>query len=134
LWERGCESQPPLVFECEGSDAEEVSALMDKARPDGIVCANDLTAAKLMHNLLKLGLKIPGQIRMVGINDVKYARFLPVPLTTLHQPCPDIGATAMSVMLDRLQHPNAPTRDVLLDCELVVRQSCGVELRNFSDK
>jgi GntR family transcriptional regulator, arabinose operon transcriptional repressor len=56
---------------------------------------------------------------------VKYASFLPVPLTTLHQPCQQIGNAAMAAMLDRLENPAAPTRDVLLDCELVVRQSCG---------
>ncbi len=78
-----------------------------------------------MHQLLKFGVRIPEQVRLVGINDVKYAGFLPVPLTTLHQPCQQIGAAALAVMLDRLQNPNMPVRDVLLDCELVVRQSCG---------
>ena len=80
-----------------------------------------------MHKLLKLGLRIPEDVRMVGINDVKYASFLPVPLTTLRQPCQDIGNAAMAAMLERLDHPNAPTRDELLDCELVVRQSCARE-------
>ena len=34
----------------------------------------------------------------------------------------------MAVMIDRLQHPHLPARDVLLDCELIVRQSCGVNV------
>ena len=71
--------------------------------------------------------RIPQDVRMVGINDVKYASFLPVPLTTLRQPCPQIGAAAMRVMLERLQAPDTPVREVLLNCELVVRQSCGTE-------
>ena len=62
---------------------------------------------------------------MVGINDVKYASFLPVPLTTLRQPCHEIGEEAMRVMLERLAAPGGPARDVLLDCVLVERQSCG---------
>ena len=80
-----------------------------------------------MHDLLKMGMRIPEDIRMAGVNDVKYARFLPVPLTTLRQPCHDIGAAAMALMLDRQAAPASPTRDVLLDCELVVRQSCGTK-------
>jgi DNA-binding LacI/PurR family transcriptional regulator len=62
---------------------------------------------------------------MVGINDVKYASFLPVPLTSLRQPCHQIGEEAMRVMLERLQSPEAPLKDVLLECQLMERMSCG---------
>ena len=116
---------PEMQVQVGSEDSDELREFVERERPDGVVCANDLTAAKLMHKLLKLGLRIPEDVRMVGINDVKYASFLPVPLTTLHQPCQQIGSAAMSAMLDRLENPAAPTRDVLLDCELVVRQSCG---------
>jgi len=50
---------------------------------------------------------------------------LPVQLTTVRQPCTEIGNTALQVMLERIAQPRMPARDVLLDCELVVRQSCG---------
>ncbi|HXE13976.1 MAG TPA: GntR family transcriptional regulator [Bryobacteraceae bacterium] len=128
LWTQGLPSDNTFVFQSDGSDSEALKKFVDSAKPDGIVCANDLTAAKVMHTLLKLGVRIPEDMRMVGINDVKYAQFLPVPLTTLRQPCQEIGAAAMAVMLDRLHRPSAPTRDVLLDCEVIVRQSCGAKV------
>jgi DNA-binding LacI/PurR family transcriptional regulator len=78
-----------------------------------------------MHTLISLGQRIPSDIRVVGIDDVKYARLLPVPLTTQRQPCRDIGKVALSVMLDRIANPDLPPRDVLLGCELIVRKSCG---------
>ncbi len=78
-----------------------------------------------MHSLLAIGQRIPEDIRIIGIDDVKYARLLPVPLTTLRQPCKDIGRIALSVMLDRISNPDLPPRDVLLRCKLVVRESCG---------
>jgi DNA-binding LacI/PurR family transcriptional regulator len=78
-----------------------------------------------MLALLAKGVRVPEDVRMVGIDDVLYASMLPVQLTTVHQPCAEIGQTAMQVMLERLAHPKMPARDVLLDCELVVRQSCG---------
>jgi GntR family transcriptional regulator of arabinose operon len=62
---------------------------------------------------------------------VAYASLLPVPLTTVHQPCRDIGETALRVMLDRLDRPKMPARDVLLDCALVIRQSCGAMPHDF---
>jgi DNA-binding LacI/PurR family transcriptional regulator len=81
-----------------------------------------------MRSLSTLGLRVPEDIRIVGIDDVKYASLLQVPLTTLHQPCEDIGAAALSAMLERLNYPETPTRDILLPVKLVVRESCGAAL------
>jgi DNA-binding LacI/PurR family transcriptional regulator len=109
-------------------DARFVRSVLEKHKPDGIVCANDVTAARLMQTVIALGLKVPGDIRMVGIDDVSYARFLPTPLTTLRQDCAEIGAVAMETMLQRIREPGHPVRDVLVRCELVVRSSCGAKL------
>ena len=57
---------------------------------------------------------------VVGIDDVKYAHLLPVPLTTLRQPCSAIGSAAVSAMMERIAKPDMVARDILLDCELVV--------------
>jgi DNA-binding LacI/PurR family transcriptional regulator len=109
----------------DASDSTFVKSVLAKHRPDAFLCANDHTAGNLMHTLLSLDKRIPEDIRMVGIDDVKYARLLPVPLTTQHQPCRDIGRIALSIMLDRISNPDFPARDVLLGCKLVIRQSCG---------
>jgi GntR family transcriptional regulator, arabinose operon transcriptional repressor len=92
---------------------------------DAFVCANDRVAGRLMHALMARGVKIPRQVRIVGIDDVNYASLLPVPLTTVHQPCREIGEAALALMLARLERPKMPAREVLVDCELVVRKSCG---------
>jgi DNA-binding LacI/PurR family transcriptional regulator len=115
-----------LVNIGDATDPKFIKSILRKQRPDAFVCANDLTAGNLMHALMSLGQRIPDDIRIVGIDDVKYARLLPVPLTTLHQPCRDIGRVAMTVMLDRIANPDLPPRDVLLGCELIVRKSCGM--------
>ena len=65
----------------------------------------------------------------MGIDDVKYASLLSVPLTTIHQPCAEMGAMAISVMMERLRNPKLPPRDVLLKFHLVVRESCGMRQR-----
>ena len=119
-----------LTFSAEISDPDftdrtRVQAMLDLHRPDGIVCANDLTAATLMRTLLDLGVRIPADIRTAGIDDVSYAKFLPVPLTTLRQDCAEIGASALWTMLNRLEHPDRPAREVLTHIELVIRESCG---------
>jgi GntR family transcriptional regulator, arabinose operon transcriptional repressor len=92
---------------------------------DAFVCANDRIAGMLMQALHHEEVRVPDDVRIVGIDDVRYANLLTVPLTTVRQPCRDIGETALRAMLERLEHPRMPARDVLLDCTLVVRQSCG---------
>ncbi len=89
------------------------------------VCVNDHVAGQLMHSLLAVGARIPEDIRIVGIDDSGYASLLPVPLTTVRQPLRSIGEVPHATMLERIKYPDAPTRDFLLDGELVVRASCG---------
>jgi GntR family transcriptional regulator of arabinose operon len=117
-------------------DPDEIAAVratVENFRPDGFVCANDITAARLMRSLEELEIRVPQDVRIVGIDDVKYAGLLGVPLTTLHQPCRELGETAVRVMLDRIANPHLPARDVLLDCKLVVRRSCGSHLSRPED-
>ncbi|MFN2445818.1 MAG: LacI family DNA-binding transcriptional regulator [Vicinamibacterales bacterium] len=114
-----------LVHRLNPTDASVVAALMESNRPEGIVCANDWTAARLMHTLLRLGHALPRDVRLVGIDDLEYASLLPIRLTTLRQPTAELGAAALAAMLDRVVRPDLPTRDILLHGELVVRESCG---------
>jgi len=117
-----------LVLRADPADAATLCARIEAKKIDALLCANDLTAAHVMRTLLGLGMRIPQDIRIAGIDDVRYAGLLPVPLTTLHQPCKDIGATAIATMLDRIGNPHLPARSVLLNGHLVVRQSCGATL------
>lgn len=105
--------------------AQEMCRSLIESNVEGCVCVNDRIAGELMHALLKHGISIPADFRMVGIDDVNYATLLPVPLTTVRQPCSEIGRAALKLMLERIERPAMPARDVLLDCTLIVRQSCG---------
>ncbi len=116
-----------LVHRIDPSDRDAVRALMASPAPEAIVCANDRTAAHLMRTLQRLNHRIPQDVRLVGIDDAEYASLLPVPLTTLRQPTEQIGDAALTAMLERVARPDLPARDVLLHCELIVRESCGAE-------
>jgi DNA-binding LacI/PurR family transcriptional regulator len=78
-----------------------------------------------MRSLLRLDYRVPRDVRLVGIDDVEYASLLPVPLTTLRQPTRQLGDAALTAMLERVARKTLPPRDILLDAELVVRESCG---------
>ena len=104
-------------------DAVWIATLIARHDPDGFVCANDRTAGELMLSLNEIGIEIPSTVKIVGIDDVKYAGLLHVPLTTLRQPCHDIGAAAVWTMIERIEHPAMPAQQRFLECELIVRRS-----------
>jgi GntR family transcriptional regulator of arabinose operon len=114
------------IHRLDPAETAEVRSLVHGDRPaEAIVCANDWTAARLMRTLQRLGVIVPADVRVVGIDDADYAGLLPVPLTTLRQPAREVGAAAIAAMLDRVAQPDLPTRDILLHGMLIVRESCG---------
>jgi DNA-binding LacI/PurR family transcriptional regulator len=114
--------QEKLIFHVEG---EAVEPPPGSSRCDAFVCSNDRVAGHLMRSLLAKGFRIPRDVRIVGIDDVNYASLLPIPLTTVHQPCRDIGEAALQALIDRIARPRSAAREILIDCELVIRESCG---------
>jgi GntR family transcriptional regulator, arabinose operon transcriptional repressor len=89
----------------------------------GVICVNDQVAGRVLHLVTLWKLSVPEDLHLTGIDDVGYASILPVPLTTVKQPIEQIGQTALQLMLERIHSPDRPTREVLLDGELIVRKS-----------
>jgi DNA-binding LacI/PurR family transcriptional regulator len=94
-----------------------------KEKPGGIICANDATAMALYKSLTDLGFQVPDNGLLIGMDDSKYANFLPTALSTLRQPCRAIGAMAMEAMEKRIENPDRAPCNYLLDTELIARES-----------
>ncbi len=94
-----------------------------RLRPDGIVCFHDPVAIHLIQNFQKQRVKIPERVKIVGLDDVRYSEFLPIPITTLQQPCRSIGVQAADLMVRRLNRDTHPPRRILFDTRLIVRKS-----------
>jgi GntR family transcriptional regulator, arabinose operon transcriptional repressor len=116
---------PEFAERLDPSDRSVVAKVMEGYKPDGIVCSNDRTAALLMRTFSELKIAVPDQVRLVAFDDVKYASLVTVPLTTIHQPCDQLGAAAIQAMVQRIETPDMPPREILVDFHLVVRESCG---------
>ncbi|MCA9238720.1 MAG: GntR family transcriptional regulator [Planctomycetales bacterium] len=114
-----------LVVRCEPDDTDAIRHMLSDVKPDGIVCGNDVTAGQLLRSLGELRVRVPDKIRVTGVDDVRYAGLLSVPLTTVRQPCAALGDSAFKAMLDRVAKPDAPAKSILLDAELVIRASTG---------
>lgn len=95
-------------------------------RPSALFCANDLTALGAMRTLRWThGLDIPGDIAVVGYDDVNFAAMLSTPLTSVRQPTHRIGTVAAELLLRATGPDDAPAQHVVFQPELVIRASSG---------
>ena len=116
--------EPSRAYEHRGKphDAEFVAEMIKGGAHD-IICVNDETAVTRIITLESLGLRVPEDVRVAGFDDLKYASLAHVPLTTMHQPCREIGEVALSAMLSRVANPGLPRPNLTIAAELKVRSS-----------
>lgn len=111
------------IIQGDPRDRQFVAKLVQRSSRSAIMCENDMIATHLMQSISTLGIAIPDELSIVGFNDIKMARHLGIPLSTVRQPCEDIGQVAVQVMTERISNPTGPVRTVLLHPKLIVRQS-----------
>jgi LacI family transcriptional regulator len=97
--------------------------LSQSKRPTGVFVANDLMALGVMDVFLRQGIKIPDDVSIVGFDDLPYAQVKPVNLTTVRQPHYQMGATAMSFLIQRIRGEATFAQRMTFMPELVVRSS-----------
>jgi LacI family transcriptional regulator len=97
--------------------------LKRRTRPDGVFCHNDVVAIGAMKATLDAGLMIPRDIAFVGFDNVRYSKYLQIPLTSVDQATGELGAAAARLALDLIANPARKPKTVLLAPSLVVRQS-----------
>lgn len=90
-----------------------------------VFACNDLMAMGAVTALRSRGLRVPDDMSMVGFDDIPYAVTTWPPLTTIAQPVEKIGTRAVSLLLERLGEPEAPSRREVLAPVLVERESCA---------
>jgi DNA-binding LacI/PurR family transcriptional regulator len=104
----------------EGGAAAARALLAEEPRPTAILANTDLLAFGALSAARELGIDVPGELSVVGFDDVPGAAYSAPPLTTVRQPLEEKGIAAGRVVLERPE----PT-ELLLPTELVIRQSSG---------
>lgn len=92
--------------------------------PTAALCYNDIVAFGVMLGLRSLGLEAGRDFGVVGFDDIAESALWRPALTTLAVHPRRIGEEAANLLLQRISHPDEPTRQVILAPTLVVRQSC----------
>jgi LacI family transcriptional regulator len=82
-------------------------------------------AIGVVRTLASRGIRVPGDIAVVGFDDIYPATLCDPPLTTVRQPIRKIGEEACERLIKRISDPALPPRIYVLPTELVIRSSCG---------
>lgn len=93
-------------------------------KPTAIVCVNDYMAIGVLREVRRQGLSVPGDICVTGFDNIELSEFTYPALTTVNIPRAKIGKLAFEAIMSARQEPQA-AREILLDPELVVRDSTG---------
>lgn len=100
--------------------------LQAETPPSAVFCANDEMAMGAIQAVRAAGLTVPGDVAVVGFDDITFASVVEPPLTTIAQPTYEIGATAMRLLLGQIRGEKLVDSQVVLPHTLVIRRSSGV--------
>src|SRR5205085_4358115 len=103
-----------------------VRDLLDRAdRPTAILVASDRMAIGGYGAVSGLGPRIPGDVALVGYDDIAPSALLNPPLTTVRTAYHDFGRLAAQLLLDMIEGRLEPPQRVVIEPELIVRGSTG---------
>jgi LacI family transcriptional regulator len=104
-----------------------MQALLEKTRAfTAIFCFNDIAAIGAIRALKEAGQSVPGDVSVVGFDDILSAAYYTPSLTTVRQPLFEMGKRGARILLDRIANRDEPyPSEIIMDPELVVRESTG---------
>ena len=124
---RGVRFDPELVrwgdFRHEGGFRGATELLQHRRPPTAIFAGSDQQALGVYEAARRLGIRVPGELSVVGFDDLPLARWLPPPLTTVRQPLAEMGSVAADMLTRLIEGRRLTSQRVELATELVVRES-----------
>ncbi len=104
-----------------------MQALLERTRAfTAVFCFNDIAAIGAIRALKDAGLSVPGDVSVVGFDDILSAAYATPSLTTVHQPLTRMGRRGAQVLLERINdREKVFPSEIIMTPELVVRESTG---------
>ena len=126
----GIQLRPELTVQLTGDDPspqkgyQSAKELLSRKIPfTALFAYNDISAVGAIRAIKETGLRVPEDISVVGFDDIREAAYHLPSLTTVRQPLRKIGALAAETLLDRIEGRNGHEAGILVEPELVVRES-----------
>lgn len=129
LGDKGFPYDPNLVLE-RGYSFPEGSEAMGRllslpSPPSAVFCGNDVLAIGAMVEAKKRGLRIPGDLSVVGFDDMEISAFYDPPLTTVAVPAYEMGRMAAKILIENIRGESRAPQQHVLEANLIVRGSTG---------
>ncbi|MBI9017810.1 MAG: GntR family transcriptional regulator [Phycisphaerae bacterium] len=108
---------------------QEIIDFVEKVKSDdvdAVMCGNDATAARLIQFMTRNGIQVPKEVKITGFDDLPINAYLPVPLTTVCQRPQFLAYEAVRTLLNRIEEPDFPARDIMVTTKLIIRASSGI--------
>ena len=118
----------PTRYEVNGPsllEGERVASavLLGRRKPDAVVCYNDMVAIGFLGAATALGIAVPDEMSLVGIDNIPFGRFTNPPLTTVDVQSERLGEEAMRTLLSQIEDGAAADGHVNVEPRLVMRAS-----------
>ncbi len=132
LRERGRTIDESLIVDSDFTEAGGYLAMQQllPAQPDAVFVASDYMALGAMRAVREAGLVIPDEIAFVGFDDLPYAEQSTPQLSTMRQPIDQLGYQAVEILIEQIESRIESPYHVIMDTELIIRESCGAYRRN----
>lgn len=131
MTEHGLDVDPMLVFEGEysfESGYNNVKKMLEQVEklPEAICTVSDIVAFGVIRGLRDSGIRVPGDIAVIGNDNSAFSEHFLVPLSSVDHSTYEMGKISMELLLQLIKEKNAMTdRQIILTPSLVVRESCG---------
>ncbi|MDD2533105.1 MAG: LacI family DNA-binding transcriptional regulator [Eubacteriales bacterium] len=112
---------PELSYDAALSVATQMLSMT--VRPDAIFTASDVIAGATLKVARRMGLRIPEDLGIIGFDNTNVAIMCEPALTTVKQPQYQMGFIACEMLIEKIKNPLTPPRQVMLDVELIIRES-----------
>lgn len=101
---------------------QEMMRLIDERPAEAYFCGDDIVAIGALSALRDAGYDVPGDVGLIGLNDMEMAGWANIQLTTIRQPVAEIIDTSVDLMAEMLEAKTPPSRKArLFDCEVIER-------------
>ncbi|WP_445503442.1 LacI family DNA-binding transcriptional regulator [Microvirga sp. G4-2] len=127
----GLDNDPNLIFSgnysIEGGYAAAMRFLELEKPPTAILASNDMSAMGVLNAASERQIDVPGNVSLIGFDDIALASFSRINLTTIHLPKRDMGAAAAQLLMKRIQskEPLEP-QTLIFPTRLMVRGTTGI--------
>lgn len=127
LNEAGLAQDPSMVIEGDWSGTSGIDALMHWAEegqlPTAVFAQNDRMAIGVIQAARQMGIQVPKDLSVIGMDDIPLASYFDPPLTTMHQDIVDIGSQAANLLINAMENPDGAPQSLSAKAKLIVRNS-----------